>query len=587
MHVPKPAAPLPVGRMVVLAAVALLYLWALGDRAFQDPDEGMYAEIAREMATSGDWVVPRFNGVPYVEKPPLVYWLTAGSYLALGPTEFAARLWKVLPILGTIALTMVLGGRLISPRAAIPAGFILATGLGTYLFSRISQMDPMHVFGVTLAAVGIAHAGPRGGRAAGYGFWTGTTLALLSKGLPGLFFPAALAAGWALTHGGAALRGLAAWPPILLAGALTVPWHVAVAARVPGFLPFYLWDNQVLRFLGRRAYVEDGTGLATWAFLVITAFCLLPWLPYLCAAASRRQAGGERERHRLFLLTWVAAVLGLFAASSFKLEYYALPAFPAAAMLVAGLFDQAAWPASPRDAAAARRQLRLWTWVGIVGGLAFTAAAAWLWTGGHLTPESLVRVLALWSTNYRVILDQGLTLPGVSPDFFARVLLGGGAAWVTLFTLVLVAVGQGRIRAATVLVGTAGVLLCFLGASVLRAVEPHHSLKPLARRVAAEARPEDRVVHERGLEKGGSLVFYLGRPVLVLNGTRGDLEFGSRLPGMQDTFLDGARFAELWRGPARVFLITDLPSERSAVGAAEPRPVLLAATPTRWLYANR
>jgi hypothetical protein len=105
--------------------------------------------------------------------------------------------------------------------------------------------------------------------------------------------------------------------------------------------------------------------------------------------------------------------------------------------------------------------------------------------------------------------------------------------------------------------------------------------------VAAAARPEDRIVHERGLEKGGGLVFYLGRPVLVLNGTRGDLEFGSRLPGMQDTFLDASRFAELWRGPARVFLVTDLPPGRSAVASAEPRPVLLAATPTRWLYANR
>ncbi|MFB3818507.1 MAG: ArnT family glycosyltransferase [Candidatus Methylomirabilales bacterium] len=584
---PKPAGPPAFGRLLLLAAVAVLYLWGLGDRGFQDPDEGMYAEIAREMATSGDWVVPRFNGVPYVEKPPLVYWLTAGSFLLLGPSEFAARLWKVLPILGTLALTMVLGGRLISPRAALPAGLILATGLGTYLFSRISQMDPMHAFGVTLAAAGIAQAGPRAGRAAGYAFWTGTALAVLSKGLPGLFFPAALAAGRTLTHGGAALRGLRAWRPILLAGALVLPWHVAVAARVPGFVGFYLWDNQVLRFLGRRAYAEDGTGLATWAFLAVTAFCLLPWLPYLGAAAWRRQARGERERNRLFLLSWVAAVLGLFALSSFKLEYYALPAFPAVALLVAGLLDQAAWPASPSEGAATRRQLRAWTWVGILGGLVFTGAAAWLWAGQRLTPEALVQALALWSTNYRVILDQGLALPGVSPGFFAGIAVGGGAAWVAAFTLVLVAINQGRIREAALLVGATGLLLCVLGASVLRAVEPHHSLKPLARHLAAAARPEDRIVHERGLEKGGGLVFYLGRPVLVLNGTRGDLEFGSRLPGTQGMFLDAARFAELWRGPGRVFVVTDLPLARSAVGAAEPRPVLLASTPTRWLYANR
>jgi len=186
-----------------------------------------------------------------------------------------------------------------------------------------------------------------------------------------------------------------------------------------------------------------------------------------------------------------------------------------------------------------------------------------------------------------VVLEQGLPLPEVSPDFFAAVLLGGAAGWVAIFCGVLAALRGGRTGLAGGLVGAAGVLLCVLGAGVLHAVEPHHSLKPLAARLAAEARPEDRIVHERGLEKGGGLLFYLRRPVLVLNGRRGDLEFGSRLPGAQERFLDGEAFAALWRGPARVFLVTDLPPARSALAGAQPPPVLLGATPTRWLYANR
>ena len=103
----------------LLLLAAPCYLWGLGAVGFQDPDEGMYAEIAREMLASRDWVVPTFNGVPYIEKPPLTYWLTAGSLAVLGPSEFAARLWKVLPMLATVALTGALGARLFSRRTGL------------------------------------------------------------------------------------------------------------------------------------------------------------------------------------------------------------------------------------------------------------------------------------------------------------------------------------------------------------------------------------------------------------------------------------------------------------------------------------
>jgi 4-amino-4-deoxy-L-arabinose transferase-like glycosyltransferase len=94
----------------LLLLAAPFYLWGLGGVGFQDPDEGMYAEIAREMLASRDWVVPTSNGVPYIEKPPLMYWLTAGSLAFPCPSEIAARLWRVLPMLGAVALIGALGG---------------------------------------------------------------------------------------------------------------------------------------------------------------------------------------------------------------------------------------------------------------------------------------------------------------------------------------------------------------------------------------------------------------------------------------------------------------------------------------------
>jgi 4-amino-4-deoxy-L-arabinose transferase-like glycosyltransferase len=125
-----------------ILAITLVYFWGLGSLPLLDPDEGMYAEISRQMLASGDWIVPRFNGVTYVEKPPLMYWLTAATHAVAGPSEFSARFWKVASMLGTIALTSGLGCRLFSSGVGALSGMILATTLEALLFSRITQMDP-------------------------------------------------------------------------------------------------------------------------------------------------------------------------------------------------------------------------------------------------------------------------------------------------------------------------------------------------------------------------------------------------------------------------------------------------------------
>jgi hypothetical protein len=167
------------------------------------------------------------------------------------------------------------------------------------------------------------------------------------------------------------------------------------------------------------------------------------------------------------------------------------------------------------------------------------------------------------------------------------VLLGGGILWVLGFGGAVWRLYAGRVLAATAAIACVGVGLCLAAGVVLREVGPHHSLRPLAERLIAILQPGDSILHERGLEKGGGLLFYLRRPVLVLNGTRGDLEFGSTLPGTGDRFIDTRRFQEIWGGRGRAFLVTDLPLERSAIARlpADAR-VPLASTGTRWLYAN-
>ena len=578
----------------LLLCATLFYLWGLGTVGFQDPDEGMYAEIAREMLANRDWIVPTFNGVPYIEKPPLMYWLTAGVLAAAGPSEFAARLWKVLPALGAIAATWALGARLFSPLVGIVGAGILATTLGTFLFSRISVMDPLLLLGVSLAAYGAACAGDRSRRGDVW-FWTGIAVGVMSKGLPGLAFPLLLLGCLALSRRDAAvLRAVWTGRGVLLALLLIVPWHALAAWRIPGFFRFYVVDNQLLRFLGARAYAEDGTSLGTAAFLGVTAATLFPWTPFLAGAIELAARGWARDPALRFLLGWIAVVVGLLAASSVKLEYYALPAFPAAALAAAVLICRASDPPPVGEAqgalsrGAARAALRRWAWIALIGGILYTLAIAWAWRAGLFTPTNIIRGLSFWSTNYRVVLEQGLPLPPVSQGHYVAVLLGGGALWTTGFWAAVWCLSRNGVPAATAAVGGVGVGLCLLASAVLNEVGPHHSLKPLAERLGALLRPDDVVIHERGLEKGGGLLFYTHRRVLVLNGRRGDLEFGSGLPGSRRWFIDTRQLREVWNGRARAFLITDLPAQRSAISEASPAvPTPVASTGTRWLYANR
>jgi len=630
------------GGLVLVAAlvIVLLYFRGLGSVPFLDPDEGMYAEIAREMLASGDWIVPRFNGVVYVEKPPLLYWLTAATYAVAGPSEFSARFWKVASMLGTIALTAGLGCRLFSPRVGGLSGAILATTLGAFLFSRITQMDPLFVLAITLAVYGIASAGrvpeegpPGRAWRGGLWFWLGVGIALMSKGLLGIILPLLLLSLWILLRRDVqVIRRGWSWAGVFLAALLVLPWHAAAWAKVPGFVQFYLVDNQLLRFLGERAYVEDSKSMGTIPFLGITLFALFPWTPYLTAALTAvwrdaRSMRPSKTSSRFakafgyagmsarvedsgwtfcdprihFLVGWILVVVGLFSVSSFKVEYYALPAFPAVALLVAALIDRAdggsgrhpssasASPGNPIPGPrVAFRLLRSWSWVALVGGLLYLTATTWAWWAGSLTPRSIVRGLSMWATSYRVLLDQGLPLPSVSPGYYASILMGGGLLWVVGFAAAVYALRRDRVLAAAAAVVFIGLGLASLASSVLQEIGRHHSVRPLAARLNGLLQPEDILVHERGLEKGGGLPFYTQRQVLVLNGTQGDLEFGSRLPESRRTFIGTQAFLDLWEGGRRVFLVTDLPVERSAISRIPgSHPEALASTGMRWLYSNR
>jgi hypothetical protein len=559
--------------LLLLVAVAVPLLFAAQGFEFLDPDEGLYADIAKTMLTSGDWVLPHFNGLPYLEKPPLYFWLGGLALWADPTSEAATRLVSSVAALGSVLLAWRMGRRLYGPAAGLAAGVALATSVGYALYVRKASTDLVFVFCLTLALYGFVRDAvrPTMGRGRFLLFYGGTALAVLSKGLIGLVFPVVIvgltclwlrAPGWRRLNLG--------WGALVFA-AVALPWHLLVAWREPGLTWFYLVDNQILRFLNLRAFFEDDVPVGTLGFLVLSFVWFFPWSVF--ALARPAAGGGATARWRLIMPMWAVVVLLFFAASRSKLEYYALPAFPALAVMVG-----AAW-ASGRDVG--RFMLAGATGCLVVG-------VACVWAGPRLTPEATLAGLAELNVYYRILRDQGLGLPFASPRPFGVLVQALGIVLIAGWAAAALAWWRGWQRASFAAVAACGVGIAVLIVRLLAVVEPHHTAAPVAAAITTAAAADDVIVHEGSLEYSAALPFYTGRRIVVVEGARGDLDIASRRPEAHGWFLDAAGLAARWDGPARVFLVTQRPRERSVVAGLPGGSVhLVGRFGSRWLYSNR
>lgn len=562
-----------VGEVALLLAVSVPALFAGLGLPFLDPDEGLYADITRNMLAGGDWVLPRFNGLPYLEKPPLFFWLGTVT-LGLGaPAEWGLRVWSAVAALGTVLLAWRIAQRLYGSPAGVLAGLALATTAGYGLYVRKASTDFVFVFCLTLSVYGFLRDAERSdrGRLRFLLVYLAAALGVLTKGLIGVVFPA-LIVGLSLAW----VRHLS-WRELNLVrgGALfalvALPWHLAVAWQHPELFRFYLIDNQILRFLNLRGFVEDDVPVSTLGFLIVSFVWLFPWGVFVLARSGRDAKPGARWRS--IAVIWALVVIGFFALSRSKLEYYALPAFPALAVLVGG-----AWKAG--------RDIGRWFLIGLIGTSIVGLAAVWL--GAHLTADQAFNGLAELNVYYRILRDQGAAFPYPSPRPFGTLLQALG---VTLLAGWCVAAGcwwRGwRCASFGTLVAQAGVIGALI-VQLLYVVEPHHSAKAVSGAIRAAATADDVIAHEGSLEYSAALPFYTGRRVVVVDGTRGDLELASTFAEARGYFLDTGEFARLWSGSRRVFLVTQRPRERSVAGGLAGESVhLLGQFGSRWLYSNR
>ncbi|SHM38420.1 4-amino-4-deoxy-L-arabinose transferase [Duganella sacchari] len=329
----------------LLAAFVLVWLYVLGVRTLVPPDEGRYAEMAREMWASGDWITTRLNGIKYFEKPPLQTWMNALSFAAFGLGEWQARLWTGLCGLGGVFLTGYAGHRVFGARA----GFYAALALGSSLFwvacGQIDSLD-MGLSGMTtivLCAVLIAQhdgATERERRNWMLVCWAGMALAVLAKGLIGLVLPGAV-----LVLYTALSRDLAIWKRLhlvkglLLFFAIATPWFVLVGLKNPEQPHFFFIHEHWERFFLKTHHREG----AWYYFLVLLIPGIMPWLGVLPQAMFHgiRREPGVAFQPKLLLLIWAVFITFFFSYSSSKLPGYILPIYPALALLIATYLEGA------------------------------------------------------------------------------------------------------------------------------------------------------------------------------------------------------------------------------------------------------
>jgi 4-amino-4-deoxy-L-arabinose transferase-like glycosyltransferase len=328
--------------LLLLLALAIVWFAPLGLRHLVPSDEGRYAEMAREMFVTGDWITPRYNGYKYFEKPPLQTWANALTFAWFGVGDWQARLYTALTGFAGVILIGYTGARVFNGVTGFCAAAVLASSPYWNLMGHFNTLDMGLSFWMELTLCGLLlsqrpNLPAREVRLWMWFCWAGMALALLSKGLVGLILPGAVLVLYTLIA-----RDWALWKRLYIGSGLIVfaiialPWFVLVQAKNPEFLNFFFIVQQFARYLTP----EQNRPGAFYYFVPVLIVGFLPWLS-VCFQSVRHALKVPRQPNGfapvMLLLIWSAFIFLFFSASHSKLLSYTLPIAPALALLI-GLY---------------------------------------------------------------------------------------------------------------------------------------------------------------------------------------------------------------------------------------------------------
>jgi hypothetical protein len=518
------------------------------------------AQIAHNMLSSGDWVTARLDGVKYLEKAPLIYWLIAGSYRLFGVYDWAARIPIALACVGLCWLTMAFGKWAFGLRAGFYSGIVMATCLGLFLFTRILIPDVMLTLAISLALWALLRAldeeetHPR--------LWSMVVAAslgsgLLLKSLIAVVFPVGAGLIYLfLTRQLFAKRTWARLHPysgLLIMVCIAAPWHILATLQNPpyfdftlrsvpgqyhGFFWFYFINEQLLRFLNLR-YPRDYDTVPRLYFWLFHLLWLFPWSVYFPAVAKLSFRPVDRAgQTRLMALCWIGFVMVFFTFSTTQ-EYYSMPCYTAMALLLgSAMATHSVW---------VHRGTRSLT---IICGLAALISFVLVFLVWNLpTPGDISASLTKHPEAYKLSLGhiEDLTLNSLA---YMRVPL-----LVAAIAFLAGTIGTIKVTGQRAFLAVALMMVVFYHAAkmALIVLDPFLSSRALANELMKA--PEGDLVIDHHYYTFSTVFFYTNRTAYLLNGRFNNLVYGSYAPGAPDVFMDNAQFRARWMEPRRCYIV--------------------------------